>query len=85
MSKPNAVQARAGRDPRFTVSKPVRKGVLHHAVTLTDKSDAYYNGLDFTAITRGRALRAAWSHAQRILEARGIVRLPRLLGGLDES
>ena len=54
-NKPNPVHARAGRDRRFNVPTPVRKGFLHYVATLEDRVDAGYNGRTFKGLTKNRA------------------------------
>ncbi|MBR0995649.1 hypothetical protein JQ580_33590 [Bradyrhizobium japonicum] len=65
--KTDPLQARAGRERRFSVSKPVRKGFMRYAATLTDRGDPYFDGMTFTSFTGWRAQMAAWAHAQRIV------------------
>jgi hypothetical protein len=68
MSKPNPVQARAGKERRFSVPPPVRKGFLRYVATLHDRADSGFDGLTFKGFTAHRASMAAWNHAARIVE-----------------
>jgi hypothetical protein len=67
MSNPNPIQARAGRERRFSVTV-VRKGFLRHTATLHDPLDAGWDSIDFKGWTSHGASMAAWAHAARIVE-----------------
>jgi hypothetical protein len=69
MSKPNPIIARAGKERRFIVPPPVRKGFLRHVATLHDRvPGSGYDGLTFKGITSHCASLAAWVRAANVVE-----------------